>query len=33
MQFIHPGFASSEESYSNNFIDPAEVKAFIQALD
>jgi copper homeostasis protein len=32
MQFIHPGFASSEESYSNNFIDPAEVKAFIEAL-
>jgi copper homeostasis protein len=32
MQFIHPGFASSEESYSNNHIDASEVKAFIQAL-
>ena len=32
MQFIHPAFASSEESYSNNYIDPAEVKAFIEAL-
>lgn len=32
MQFIHPAFAASEESYSNNYIDPAEVTAFIQAL-
>jgi len=32
MQFIHPAFASSEESYNNNYIDPAEVKAFIEAL-
>ena len=32
MQFIHPAFASSEESYTNNYIDPAEVKAFIEAL-
>jgi len=32
MQFIHPAFASSEESYSNNYIDAAEVKAFIEAL-
>jgi copper homeostasis protein len=32
MQFIHPAFASSEESYNNNYIDPAEVKAFIDAL-
>jgi copper homeostasis protein len=32
MQFIHPAFASSEESYNNNYIDPAEVKAFTEAL-
>jgi len=32
MQFVHPAFASSEESYTNNHIDPAEVKAFIDAL-
>jgi copper homeostasis protein len=32
MQFLHPSFASAEESYTNNYIDPAEVKAFIEAL-
>jgi copper homeostasis protein len=32
MQFIHPGFANSEESYQNNFIDAAEVKALRDAL-
>jgi copper homeostasis protein len=26
MQFIHPAFEGSEESYSNNFIDPADVR-------
>ena len=33
MQYIHPAFAASEESYNNNYIDPAEVKAFIEALN
>lgn len=33
MQFIHPAFASSEESYTNNFIDPQEVRALRNALD
>jgi copper homeostasis protein len=32
MQFIHPSFANSEESYSNNFIDPSEVKALRNVL-
>jgi copper homeostasis protein len=32
MEFIHPAFATSEESYNNNYIDPDEVKAFIEAL-
>ena len=32
MRFIHPAFAATEESYFNNYIDPSEVKAFIQAL-
>lgn len=32
MDFIHPAFAGSEESYSNNFIDPEDVKAFRNAL-
>jgi len=32
MQFIHPGFAGLEESYSNNNIDPAEVRAIRNAL-
>jgi copper homeostasis protein len=32
MQFIHPAFANSEESYSNNFIDASEVKALRNAL-
>jgi copper homeostasis protein len=32
MSFIHPSFASSAESYSNNHIDPAEVKALRSAL-
>jgi copper homeostasis protein len=32
MQFIHPAFASSEESYTNNFIDPDSVKELREAL-
>lgn len=32
MQFIHSSFANSEESYSNNFIDPSEVGALRNAL-
>lgn len=32
MQFIHPAFATSEESYSNNSIDRAEVNALRDAL-
>lgn len=32
MKFIHPSFASSEESYSNPFIEPEEVKALRTAL-
>jgi len=32
MEFIHPGFENSLESYSNNYIDPEEVKAFRNAL-
>jgi len=33
MDFVHPAFAGSEESYMNNDIDPEEVKAFRNALD
>ena len=33
MSFIHPGFASSEESYYNNYIDAAAVKALRDALE
>ena len=33
MQFIHPGFAASEESYMNNAIDPEEVRQLKQALN
>ncbi len=33
MSFIHPGFAGSEESYSNNYIDPEEVRALRAALE
>ncbi len=33
MKFIHPGFAKSEESYLNNHIDPAEVRALRNALE
>lgn len=33
MEFIHPAFASSQESYMNNAVDPDEVKEFIQALN
>ena len=33
MQFIHPGFKTSEESYTNNYIDPEEVKALRKALN
>lgn len=32
MDFVHPAFAGSEESYSNPFIDPAEVNALKMAL-
>ena len=32
MEFIHPAFASSEESYSNNAIDAAEVVALRKSL-
>ena len=32
MQYLHPGFAGSEESYMNNAIDPAEVKAIRNML-
>ncbi len=32
MQFIHPAFAVSEESYANNFIDRNEVKALRSSL-
>lgn len=32
MQFIHPAFAQSEESYMNNAIDPEEVKQLRNAL-
>ena len=32
MNFIHPAFANSSESYSNPAIDPEEVKAFRKAL-
>lgn len=33
MEFTHPAFQSSEESYLNNSIDPAEVKALKDALN
>jgi len=33
MQFIHPAFANSEESYSNNEISPDEVRALRNALN
>ncbi len=33
MDFIHPGFAGSEESIMNNSIDANEVRAFRKALD
>ena len=32
MEFIHPSFAASEESYTNPSIDPEEVRALRQAL-
>jgi len=32
MEFIHPAFADSEESYLNNAIDPAEVRALRDEL-
>ena len=32
MEFIHPAFADSAESYSNNYIDPGEVKALKECL-
>jgi copper homeostasis protein len=33
MQFIHPAFANSEESYYNNEISPNEVRALRNALN
>lgn len=33
MDFVHPAFAKSEESYSNPAIDPEEVRALRQALN
>jgi copper homeostasis protein len=33
MEFIHPAFADSAESYTNPFIDPKEVKALREALN
>ena len=33
MQFIHPAFANSEESYSNNAISPNDVRALKNALN
>lgn len=33
MDFIHPAFAGSEESYMNNYIDSEEVKALRKALE
>jgi copper homeostasis protein len=32
MEYIHPSFAASEESYTNHSIDPDEVKALREAL-
>jgi len=32
MEFVHPGFAGSAESYMNNAIDPEEVRALRNAL-
>ena len=32
MEFIHAGFANSEENYLNNHIDPSEVRALRNAL-
>ncbi|HEY6506094.1 MAG TPA: copper homeostasis protein CutC [Chitinophagaceae bacterium] len=32
MEYIHPAFAGSAESYQNNFIDPAEVRALKECL-
>jgi copper homeostasis protein len=33
MEFIHPAFAKSDESYTNNSIDPQEVRNLRDALD
>jgi copper homeostasis protein len=33
MSFVHPGFANSEESYTNNYIDPAAVKMLRASLE
>jgi copper homeostasis protein len=32
MEFIHPGFQNSEESYMNNAVEPDEVRALRNAL-
>jgi copper homeostasis protein len=33
MEFIHPGFAGSSESYSNNAISPDDVRALRKSLE
>ena len=33
MEFVHPAFAGSEDSYSNNFIEAGEVRALRSALE
>ena len=33
MEFIHPAFSGSAESYSNNYIDPDEIKILRQSLN
>lgn len=33
MEFLHPSFQSGEESYTNPYIDPAEVRALRKELD
>ena len=32
MEYIHPGFAGSSESYMNNWINPEDVRMLRQAL-
>ena len=33
MEFVHPAFANSEESYMNNYIDPEDGRAFRDVLE